>query len=86
MKYIINCTESTADLIDEMTEKAKVIAYQELLNLVTQEELDIVFPVYVGIEDILTLESDYQTSYYESQYNGNPCVYVEHSRIEYIFQ
>lgn len=85
MKYLTNCTESTAELIDEMTEQGIEISYEELLQNVSQQELNEVFPAYVGIEDILTLESDYAVSYYKSIYFGEPCVYVEHSLIEYIF-
>lgn len=83
--YLTNCVNSTAELIDEMVEHAQEIEYAELLNHVSQEELNQVFPCYVGIEDILTLESDYATSYYKGKYEGKECVYVEHSLIEYIF-
>ena len=68
-----------------MVDNATEISYSELLENVSQEELDKVFPVYVGIEDLLTLESDHGVSFYKSEYNGDPCVYVQHSAIEYIF-
>ena len=83
--YLTNCTESTAQLIDAMTEDAKEITYKELLKHVEQEQLDLIFPAYVGIEDILSLESDYAVTYYEGVYDKKPCVYVDHSMIEYIF-
>lgn len=85
MEYLTDCTHSTFELITTMTEQAEEISYSELLENVTQKELDSVFSMYVGIEDILTLESDYAVSYYKGYYNGVPCVYVCHSMIEYIF-
>ena len=85
MNYLTNCTVSEGHLIDDMIENEKEIGYNELLQNVTKEELNKVFPIYVGIEDILTLESDYATSYYSSFYNDEKCVFVVHSSIEYIF-
>ena len=85
MKYLTNCTASTAELINNMVDNSQEIEYSELLKEVSQEHLNQVFPIYVGIEDLLTLESDYTVSFYKSKYDGKECVYVEHSRIEYIF-
>jgi len=82
--YLTNCICSTAELIDEMVEQATEIEYSELLKHVTQEKLDEEFPIYLGCPN-LSLESDYTVSYYKSFYDGVECVYVEHSRIEYIF-
>lgn len=81
--YTTNCTESTAEHIDQMVDKSKVITYSELLNNVTQSELDNIFPFYAGIP--LSLKSDYAVAFYQSEYKNVPCIYVEHSRIEYIF-
>jgi hypothetical protein len=83
--YLTNCVNSTAELIDEMVEQSEEITYAELLSNVTQEELDGVFPFYKDCPPTLTLESDYTTAFYKSIYEGKKCVYVEHSRIEYIF-
>ena len=83
-KYITNCVNSTSELIEEMVDNSREIKYSTLLKHVSQKELDEIFPIYNGSG--LTLEKDYSTSYYKSKYNGKPCVYVEHSRIEYIFQ
>lgn len=85
MVYLTNCVGSTAELIDAMTDQAKEITYRTLLKYVSQAELNSVFPSYEGLEDILTLKSDYAVSYFKSFYNGLKCVYVQHSMIEYIF-
>ena len=82
-QYLINCVGSTAELISAMVEQAEEITYEELLQHVTQEELDSVFTMY---EDCpLTLEKDWHVSYFKSIYDGEPCVYVCHSAIEYVF-
>ncbi len=82
--YLTNCVNSTEAKISKMVDKATEIDFKTLLQHVTQEELDEVFPFYKDVPN-LSLESDYATSYYMSKYDGVPCVYVEHSRIEYIF-
>ena len=82
--YLINCVSSTTEEIEEMVDQATEIEYDELLNHVTQKELDSIFPFYNELPN-LSLESDYTTSFYKSVYDGKKCVYVEHSRIEYIF-
>jgi len=86
MEYLTNCTISTAEKIDAMVEheENKELTYEELLEKVSQETLDRVFPWYVGVPN-LSLESDYGVSYYKSYYENQPCVYVCHSCIEYIF-
>ena len=85
MYYLTNCIDSNVELLEPMIDNAQEIEYSELLENVSQEVLDGVFPMYVGIEDLLTLESDYAVSFYKSEYNGKDCVYVQHSSIEYIF-
>jgi hypothetical protein len=82
-QYETNCVNSTAELIEDMVDNATEITFAELVDEVGQEQLDEVFPMYKDIP--LTLETDWSTSYYRSVYDGRPCVYVEHSRIEYIF-
>ena len=83
-EYFTNCAYSPAELIGEMIEKSKEIDYDELLDHITQETIDDVFPIYLECEN-LTLESDCATSYYKSEYDGKECVYIAHSAIEYIF-
>ena len=82
--YITNCINSTAKQINKMVERCVEIQYSDLLKHVTQDELDMVFPIYRECEN-LTLENDYTTSFYKSKYDGIECVYVEHSMVEYIF-
>ena len=84
MKYQTNCVNSTEKLISKMVDKAKEIDYKTLLESVTEEQINELFPFYKELPN-LTIESDYTTSFYKSKYNGKKCVFIEHSRIEYIF-
>jgi len=87
-RYITNCVNSTARLIDLMTDRAKKISYSKFVNQIEIGDLKGLFPLYnwsVKKSNGLTLKGDYAVSFYQSNYNGKPCVYVEHSSIEYIF-
>ena len=33
----------------------------------------------------LRLKDDWHVGYFKSTYDGKPCYYIDHSRIEYIF-
>lgn len=82
--YLTNCTETSGDKIDKMVNKSTKIDFPTLLLHVTQKELDRVFPIYKTIPT-LSLANDWSVSFYISKFEGKQCVYVEHSRIEYIF-
>lgn len=83
-RYLTNCVEAIGSDIEEMVDNATEINYATLLEHVTQEELDEVFPMYEQTPN-LSLESDYSVSFYMGKYLGKECVYVQHSRVEYIF-
>lgn len=82
-KYLTNCVNSTAELIGKMVDKAKEISYDQFIQHVDHDHLMEIFPFYDGIP--LRIQDDYSVSFYQSKYEGKECVYVEHSRIEYIF-
>ena len=82
--YLTNCVETSEEKINKMVNKAVKIDYATLLLHVTQKELDRVFPIYKTIST-LSLANDWSVSFYKSKFEGKACVYVEHSRIEYIF-
>ena len=81
--YYTCCTSSSAEKIEKMVDQAKQISYKKLLKHVDQAELDETFSWYHDIP--LSLENDYGVSFWKSKYDNEECVYVEHSRIEYIF-
>ena len=92
MRYLTNCTKSDAQSIDRMTAEGEEITEQEFkaeLDPGEYRKLERRFG-YVDREGNqvckdLTLASDYTTGFYRSVYRGAPCVYMEHSRTEYIF-
>jgi len=77
--YLTCCVGSTAELIDKMVDRATEIFWDDLLNHVTENELYSVF------DNSVPLEKDWAVSFYQSVYDGMPCVFVCHSAIEYIF-
>lgn len=95
-RYLTNCVHSTADLIIAMTTLARQITYETLIQHVSVEELERVFSSYSyrgehhnrftgELTSPLHIKRDYAVSFWKSTYDGKPCYYVEHSRIEYIF-
>lgn len=86
--YLTNCIGSTAELIQAMTGEAKEITYDTLLKHVSVDELQEIFPYYSwsrGERGGVAMRWDFMVSYWKSTYDGRPCYYVDHSRIEYIF-
>jgi hypothetical protein len=84
MEYLTNCVNSTEILISKMVIKSKEIKYKTLLKYITKKQIDELFPFYKEVPN-LTIENDYTTSFYKSEYDGKKCVFIEHSRIEYVF-
>lgn len=83
MNYITNCTVAKGEDIQKMCDSAKEITYQELLENITEKQIFKLFPFYKGIP--LKIENDYCVNFYKGKYKGKACVFIEHSRIEYIF-
>lgn len=87
MEYITNCTNSTAELINAMTETSKEISYRTFEKRVGKNLLADIFPFYTwGKRDGgLKMHNDYAVSYFKGTYAGEPVYYCDHSMIEYIF-
>lgn len=92
-QFFTSCVNSTADAINEMTEKAREISYETFMSHVDRDEVKNIFPNYdwsVGPKRKyglypFRLKNDYAVSFHRSKYKGMPCVYIRHSSIEYIF-
>ena len=82
--FITSCVNSTAELIGTMVDNAHEITYKTLVRHVGTAALNELFPFYADVPG-LSLENDYSVSFYKSQFDGHPCVYVVHSAIEYVF-
>jgi len=84
--FVTNCIHSTAEAIHQMTDDAREITWRTFTRHVSVDELKALFPFYdwSGSHG-LHLSRDWSVSYWKSTYQGRPCYYVDHSRIEYIF-
>ena len=86
-KYQTCCVNSTAELIGAMTERARPVTLATLrkhcAGLVIWERS---MSYDTGNErGGLRLANDYAVSFFKSIYDGVPCYFIEHSRIEYIW-
>jgi len=84
-KYETCCVQSTAELIDDMTENSVSITKETFFKHVSIKDVHSLFPVYGLGSCIRTIKSDYHVSYHKGFYNGMRCYYLVHSAIEYIF-
>jgi hypothetical protein len=82
MTYTTDCVHSTADLIIDMTDKARKITYRTFKKYA--EGLEEIASA-MGYGPWLSLKKDWAVSYYKSTYDGRPCVYMDHSAIEHIW-
>lgn len=96
-QFLIDCTRSTGPKIRAMTDAARPITWTTFRRYVTVHELRR-HPLFAGYSyrgELLApdgqptiprhLKDDIGVSFYRSTYEGKPCVYIEHSRIEHIF-
>lgn len=88
-KFVTNCVgvpPEDVQALTDMIDNGRAITYQTFVRHVDLGDL----PEQMGYErnarSGLTLASDWAVSYYKGTYKGRPCYYMEHSRIEYIFQ
>ena len=85
-RYRTNCTHSTAEAIDAMTEAEVPITWNTFLRHCPIEEIRYIFNWYdYHGEGGLHLKDDWCASFHKSTYRGTPCYYIEHSGIEYIW-
>lgn len=89
MHFHTDCIHSDGPSINAMQEAATAITRRTFLRYVdradlTRLEQDLQYDT--GTErGGLRMSKDWHVGYYRSTYRGRPCVYFDHSRIEYIF-
>ena len=86
-RYAACCVDSTAELIGDMTERARAVTLATLrkycAGLADWERANL---YAVGNErGGLRLANDWAVAFFKSVYNGKPCYFVKHSQIEYIW-
>jgi hypothetical protein len=87
-KYVKNCMTATNIQLIPMVSNARRIDFNTFAQAVDMQEVKRMFPQYNWTDNKshgLRLEDDHYVSFCESSFMGKPCVYMEHSCIEYIF-
>ena len=87
-RYWTNCTASTAEKINSMTNHPsnEEVDYDEFLYSVSKDEIQSLFSQYDwDNEGGLKIEDDYAVSFYESVYENMPCCYISLYCIFYHF-
>lgn len=90
MTFCTSCVNSTAPAINDMVDEEKTISWRTFLKYVNKES------VYTLLDEFgyktpnnpsgfMHIKDDYAVSFHKSKYRGKPCVYIDHSSIEYIF-
>jgi 8-oxo-dGTP pyrophosphatase MutT (NUDIX family) len=93
-RYACNCVSGPhgragdGRAIHEMTDIASDITYEQFVRAVDINDLRNIFGMYNWSRrdtGQLRMRDDYAVSFHRSRWRGIPCIYVDHSRIEYIF-
>jgi hypothetical protein len=87
LQYKTNCVSSTAKKINDMVDQSREISYKTFRKYVNWKEVSKMFgcalhPKKPGV----MLCNDWCVRFFKSKYEGEPCYYVQHSAIEYVFQ
>lgn len=90
MQYVTCCVAMPMSEVDDLTamiDRNKQITYRTALRRIGVDAMSRIFPDYDWRRrpHYLTMPRDWHVSYHRSEFRGNPCVYVRHSAIEYIF-
>ena len=85
--YKTSCVNSTAEAINSMTEQATDVTLATLRrHCVGLREWEEAMKYDVGNQrGGLRLKNDWAVNFHKSIYEGKPCYYIQHSRIEYIW-
>lgn len=87
MEYITCCVHAEMQEILDLQASGRQITYRTALQHIGRDALAQVFSIYDWSRKPrdLTLKKDWMVRYYRGVFRGKPVVYVQHSRIEYIF-
>ncbi len=88
MRYLTNCVNSTAKLIEDMIESAIEIKWPTFRKYVDIESLKELFPDYRCKRwdtGFLHIKNDYHVRYFKSVFKGKRCIFLVWSATEFIF-
>ena len=86
--YLINCISAEGDDIRDMIDVSTEITRKTFLSHVDRfdmVEIERGLGYAIGTERGLHMAKDWAVRYYKSTYKGQPCVYFDHSCIEYVW-
>ena len=84
--YAGTCVESTCERITDMLERARPVTLRTLRkHCVGLRDWERDMGYAVGKEKGLHLKKDWAVSFHKSRYDGRPCYFIDHSRIERIW-
>lgn len=87
--YIGCCVDlEDYDIIDMLEDDSNTeITYDQFMTYIDKNEIIELFPQYdwSSSPKSLTLKKDWSVKFYKSFYRDLPCVYMDHSAIEYVF-
>lgn len=81
MQYVECCVNSDYISINRMRDVAQAITFETFRKRVSITEVS----KMLGYGRNFSLKNDWHVAYYRSHYKGQPCYYLVHSAIEYIF-
>lgn len=84
-KYLTNCVNSKCEDITKMVDNAKNITSNTFFKHVDIKEISYFFGYSIRSKNGLTIKNDWHIRYFKSKFKGNPCYFLTHSCIEYIY-
>lgn len=87
MKYRTNCIHANGDDVHKMVDQARPISLQTFRKYAEGlEEIEQSLGYDTGSQrGGLRLSNDWAVGFYRSRYRNQPCVFMQHSAIEYIW-
>lgn len=83
LRYITSCVSASAEDIEEMVDNAVAVDIAEMRQKCNHSFDDLI--AELGYSQDFPIERDRHVCFCRSNFQGNLCYYLEHSRIEYIF-
>ena len=84
-RFETDCVHSDGPSIIDMVDRARRISASTFRDVIGSHNYTRLEARLGYTHTNLRLDRDYHVSFHRSTYRGKPCVYVQHSRIEYIF-
>ena len=80
MTLTTTCEVARAKDIEDMVDSSKEITYEEFVSYIDKSDLEpFCFPT-------LHVKDDWHIKWFKSTYKRKPCVFMVHSRIEYVWE